>query len=175
MKKRIGAVALAVVLLFTLACCGKSSQTEQGKQAVDGFFKAMSTLNVEEMKKYVPEEKAGDLGDAADFEEDEELAKNMFSKMSAKYKSGEIADDATEGTLTYEVTGLNMEDLFMQALSALDDTGEPDMSKIDWEKIKTETNEMEISLKKEKDHWVLADPENVLMQALGFDGLDSIE
>ena len=63
----------------------------------------------------------------------------------------------------------------MQALSALDETGEPDMSKMDWEKIKTETNDMEISLKKEKDHWVLADPENVLMRALGFDGLDSME
>nr|WP_072514902.1 hypothetical protein [Ndongobacter massiliensis] len=172
MKRRIGTIALAIGLLFTLVGCGGNSPTAQGKQAVEGFFKALSTMNVEEIKKYVPAEKAADMGDATDFGDDEEMAKQMFSKMTAKYKSGEIAKDATEGTLTYEVTSLDMGDLIVQALSALDDKGEPDMSKIDWDKVKTQTKDMEINLKQETDHWVIADPESVLMGVIGMDAFE---
>lgn len=169
MLKKVGAILLALLMVFSLsACAGGQTPTDQAKATVDGFFKALKNVDSEEMKKYVSAEDAGEVGDQEDIAGNKEMSKKFLSKVEAKYKSGEIPEDASEGKLVYELTHLDLSDLFGAAMGAFGNKGIIDSDNIDFDNIGTVVSDVEISFKKDGDKWVIADPETVVMHILGI-------
>ena len=178
MKKRIGIILLAFVMILSLAACSKKEMTEtdKAKAAVEGFYKALAELKVSDMKNYVPKAMADEFDESVMTEdEDFEMMKQIFANTSVKYKSGEIEKDATSGKLTFTVNALDFADVFTQMLSlGMLGSEEPDMSAIDWSKIKTKEIDVEISVIKEDDKWVVADPQKAWMNLMDTSALDNL-
>lgn len=175
MKKRIAVILLAFVMVLSLAACGGNkpkTDTDMAKAAIEGFYGAIKDFKISDLKEYVSKDLAGEMTEEALGSGDEvEIMKVIFSKVTAVYKSGEIEKDATSGKLTYTLGVLDMKSLMGQLMElALSGSAEPDMTKINWDKVDVVEKDVEIEVKKEDDKWIIANPETAIINIMGGEG-----
>ena len=190
MKKRMWLAGSIVLLLILTACGAKASPTEQAKATVEGFYQALSKMEFSKMKQYFPKEvreQKNDIpmasaetptdqgtmetsGGTVNVAQQMETMKKFLSTIKATYESGEIAEGAKEGTLTYKVESPSMMDYMQKLALTVGPDGQPDYTKIDETSFETETNTVAIDVKEETGKWVLSDPQSLFMKALGVQG-----
>ena len=180
MRKKLLWIALALMMLVALPACGKKSDTDQAKEAAEGFMTAIGELKVEDAQKYVLDKDKDTLKDDEFMKEMDKPENKFFIDIlkSAKFefKSGEIKDGAEEGTLVYTITSKNIMSIISQSMDDIlaGKSEEEIMAGVDVEKMEDQTKDVEIAVKKEGDSWKVAAPEDVMMELVGlgdFEGL----
>ena len=178
-KKRLW-IVLALMMLVTLGACNKKSDTDQAKEAAEGFMTAFSEMKIDDAQKYV-------LKKDKDFLKDDEFVKDMdkpenkffidiLKSAKFEFKSGEIKDGAEEGKLVYTITSKNIMSIISQSMDDMlaGKSEEEIMAGVDVAKMEDQTKDVEIAVKKEGDSWKVAAPEDIMMELVGlgdFEGL----
>ena len=149
------------------------TDTEKAKETVEDFYQAIKDFDIDNFYKYVPKDKIEKIKEE-DLVKGEELerSKQLLSLTHVKYKSGEIKEGSDSGVLTYTITALDFENLLDELMSVkITDSGEPDLSKINWEKVATRDVDRDIKLIKDKDNWIIANPLEVMEYLIISDDL----
>ena len=174
MRKKLLWIALALMMLVALPACGKKSDTDQAKEAAEGFMTAVGELKVEDAQKYVLDKDKDTLKDD-EFMKEMDKPENKFivdilKSAKFEFKSGEIKDGAEEGKLVYTITSKNMMSIISQSMDDMlaGKSEEEIMAGVDVEKMEDQTKDVEIAMKKEGDSWKVADPEKVMLELAGM-------
>lgn len=136
-------------------------ETVNAKATVDSFIKALKEMNAEALLKLVAKSAGPDKGESIEFGEegsDETKAlKDAFKQLKFTYKSGEVAKDANETTLSYEAEAVNAMLFAMAFLAGQDVSNLP-----------TTKSDVEIKLVKEDGNWKILNVEDVVAAAYGM-------
>ncbi|NLZ55052.1 MAG: hypothetical protein GX900_00065 [Clostridiaceae bacterium] len=136
-------------------------ETVNAKATVDAFIKALKEMNAEALLKLVAKSAGPDEGESIEFGEegsDETKAlKDAFKQLKFTYKSGEVAKDANETTLSYEAEAVNAMLFAMAFLAGQDVSNLP-----------TTKSDVEIKLVKEDGNWKILNVEDVVAAAYGM-------
>ena len=180
MRKKLLWIALALMMLVALPACNKKSDTDQAKEAAEGFMTAFSKMKIEDAQKYVLEKDKDFLKDD-EFVKDMDKPENKFfidvlKSAKFEFKSGEIKDGAEEGTLVYTITSKNIMSIISQSMDDMlaGKSEEEIMAGADVEKMEDQTKDVEIAVKKEGDSWKVAVPEDIMMELVGLGDFEGI-
>lgn len=184
--KKLGVLCMVFVMLFAVVGCSggqnkTASELEKAQKAAEGYLHAIIKFDSDEMKKYMTEAEAAELGD-------EDISEDMFAidddvnfladivkNITYKFKSGEVKPEDTEAKLTYVITRADIDavvkELNDQAMKAGDDA----MPSIDVSKIVTKPIEITVDLIKEKDEWKVNHADDLTMEVWGmYDFLEAL-
>ncbi|NLZ55053.1 MAG: hypothetical protein GX900_00070 [Clostridiaceae bacterium] len=165
--KKIVVLMLVMVLIMSLtltgcAGAGGKDETSKAKATVDSFVKALRELDVKAMANLIAKGVDANQDDDEGFgdkdSEENKMMKEAFKRMKFTYKSGEVAKDAKEVTLEYEVEAVNAMLLAMAALGGNQKISDMPLSKSD----------LEVKLVKEDSGWKIFNVEDVIAAATGM-------
>ena len=166
--KKLLFIILTIFVLTTTYGCGNKTETDKAKVTVDNFFAALKDADFKKAADFVLSEEQEQMRNTQwedDFER--EFMETYLSKISAKYISGEIEKDKTEGSLMYKFKSIDMGD-FISKVGLNNPTiegGAPKIKDVDIDGMHMVELEKSVFLKKEGDKWLIANV-NDLMNAI---------
>lgn len=172
MKKLLFIILTIFVLTTTYGCVNKTAtETDKAKETVDNFFAALKDADFKKAADSVSSEEQEQMRNTEwndDFEKT--FMETYLSKISAKYISGEIENDKSEGSLMYNFKTMNMGE-YVNKVGLKNPTiegGVPQIKDVDVDSIEMVELEKSVLLKKDGDKWLIANVNDVMNAIMEF-------